>query len=97
MELSTPIGATKNVDGSVARRRNDPPSRIGWDPVARPPLASHHEGILDRVFSETYVAEDTHQGCDSLAVGLTEDLFDLGSFLVAAAAQGPQASGILCI
>jgi hypothetical protein len=48
--------APQLIDGSIARRGRDPCGGIVRQAVARPPLQSYREGILDRFFSEVYVA-----------------------------------------
>jgi hypothetical protein len=66
-----------SVDGPVAGGGDDPPRRAGWDSGGWPPLHRHREGILDRVFGDVDVTEDTDEHCHRPPVLLAEDPSDL--------------------
>ena len=66
------------VDGAVAGGGGDPAARVRRQPGRRPPLARNQERLLDHLFGDVDVAEETDQGGDDPAGFLTEDPFELG-------------------
>jgi hypothetical protein len=50
------------VDRAVAGGAHDPGAGVVRQPVARPALERHHEGLLDRLLGEVEVGEDADQG-----------------------------------
>jgi hypothetical protein len=66
------------VDGAVAGGRGDPPARVGWQALARPPVKREGERLLDRIFGDIDVAEDADQGGHRPPGRLAEDPADLG-------------------
>ena len=50
------------VDGTVAGRRRDPRTGVRRQSGLRPPLRRHDERLLDRLFGDVDVAEETDQG-----------------------------------
>ena len=67
---------TQAIDRTVAGRRGDPAAGIRRQPVRRPPLARDHERVLDRLFGDVDVTEETDQGGDDSTGFLTEDPFE---------------------
>ena len=67
------------VDGAVAGGRGDPAARVRRQPGRRPPLARDDERLLDHLFGDVDVAEETDQGGDDPAGLLTEDPFEVGA------------------
>src|SRR3990172_7774978 len=72
MELPAPCRAAEAIDGTVSCGGHDPPRRVGRDTAGSPSVNGYDERVLDGVFCKRDVAEDAYQGCDRLAVHLTE-------------------------
>ena len=70
--------AAQPVDGAVAGGGGDPPAGVGRQPLLRPPLARDDERLLDHLFGDVDVAEETDQGGDDPAGLLSEDPFEVG-------------------
>ena len=70
--------AAQPVDRAVAGRRGDPAAGVRRQPGDRPPLARDDERLLDHLFGDVDVAEETDQGGDDPAGFLTEDPFEVG-------------------
>jgi hypothetical protein len=51
-------GAANPVDGAVARGRHQPPARVRWDAVGRPPLGGDRKRLLNGFLGEVEVAEE---------------------------------------
>jgi hypothetical protein len=66
------------VDGSVARRRQEPRRWVVRRPDTRPALERRFERLLERVLGEVEVAEDTNQGGEDPATFLAEQPIDVG-------------------
>jgi hypothetical protein len=56
--------APEAVDRAISPDADDPGSRVGRHPVARPALQGDGERLLDRILGEVEVAKDADQGCD---------------------------------
>jgi hypothetical protein len=54
------------IDGAIARRGRDPGGGIVGQTIARPPLNSYREGILNGFLGEIYVAKCTRQRSNRL-------------------------------
>ena len=61
------------VDGTVAGGRGDPTAGVGRHAGLRPPLARNEERLLDHLFGDVDVAEETDQGGNYSAGFLSED------------------------
>ena len=70
--------AAQAVDGAVAGGRGDPAARVRRQSGRRPPLARDDERLLDHLFGDVDVAEETDQGGDDPSGLLTEDPFEVG-------------------
>src|SRR3990170_5112129 len=78
MELPAPCRAAEAIDGTVSCGGHDPPRRVGRDTAGPPSVNGYDERVLDCVFGKRDVAEDAYQGCDGLAVHLTEHALNIG-------------------
>jgi hypothetical protein len=71
-----PALAADVVDRSVARRRQQPGTRVGGRAVARPALGGDRERLLDRLLGEVEVAEEADQADEDTAPLVAEDLLE---------------------
>src|SRR5581483_8421738 len=75
--------AADAVDRAVARRRDDPGSRVGREAVSRPPFGGAKERLLYRVLGEIEIAEDAAEDRDRartlVAVGAGQLLYEATS------------------
>ena len=65
--------AAQAVDRAVARGRGEPAAGVGREPGLRPAFARDEERLLDHLFGEVDVAEETDQGGDDPTGLLPED------------------------
>ena len=65
--------AADAVDRPVARRRDQPRSRVGWGPLARPAGGGDRESLLGGFLGEVEVAEETDQRGEDTPPVLPED------------------------
>ena len=68
------------IDGAIASGRGDPAARIRRKSGGRPPLARNEERLLDHLFGDVDVAEETDQVGDHSAGFLSEDPVEIGAF-----------------
>jgi hypothetical protein len=64
------------VDRPVARRRDEPDTRVRGDPVARPALGGDRKGLLRGFLGEVEVAEEADQRGQDTAPLVAEDLLE---------------------
>ena len=68
--------ASQTVDRAVAGGRRDPAAGVRRQTGLGPPFTRNDERVLDHLFGEVDVAEETDQGCDDPTGFLTEDPFE---------------------
>ena len=70
--------AANAVDRLVAADIDQPRARIGRAFSSRPALQRHREGVLQRIFRQIEIADETDQGRQRPARLVAEDGFDFG-------------------
>ncbi len=68
--------AADPVDGTVARRGDEPGTRVRRYPLARPPLGRNRERVLGGFLGEVEVAEEADQRREHAAPFVAEDLLE---------------------
>jgi hypothetical protein len=68
--------AADPIDRAVARRRDEPRTRVGGRPVARPALGRDRERLLRGFLGEVEIAEEADQAREDTAPLVAEDLLE---------------------